>query len=59
MSPVWISLFVGAGVAGWTWSKLSRRTGNADPTQVTIAAIATGLAAFVAFFVLLKYALNF
>lgn len=52
------SIFFGAGVAGWVYTQMTRRTGNADPKQVAMVAGLSGLAAFIFFFTLLKYVLH-
>lgn len=44
MSSYLIGLFVALGVGGWTYSKLQRSTGGADPkTTLTMSAIAAGI----------------
>lgn len=53
-----ISLMFGAGVAGFVWTKVGRRTGNADPKSVYMTAGLAGLVAFIFFFTLLKYVFN-
>jgi hypothetical protein len=49
----------GFGVAGWVWTKVGRRTGNADQKTVYTTAGLAGLVAFAFFFTLLKFALGF
>lgn len=58
MSAFLVSLIFGAGVAGWVWSKVGRRTGNANPTSVTVTAGGAGLVAFVVLFTLMKFMLG-
>lgn len=58
MSVFVTSLIFGIGVAGWVWSKVGRRTGNADPKSVYITAAGAGAVAFIFFFTLLKFVLN-
>jgi uncharacterized membrane protein len=52
------SLFFGAGVGGWVYTQMTRRTGNADPTQVALVSGLSALAAFIFFFTLIKYVLH-
>lgn len=58
MNSVVVSLMFGSGVAGFVWSKVGRRTGNADPKSVYLTAGLAGLGAFIFFFTLLKFVLN-
>jgi hypothetical protein len=58
MSNFLVSLFFAAGVAGWAWAQLARRSGNANPGSTIIAAGGAGLIAFIFAFTLLKYVLN-
>jgi hypothetical protein len=59
MNAVLVALMFGAGVAGFIWTKVGRRTGNADPKTVYLTAGMAGAAAFVFFFTLLKFVFNF
>jgi hypothetical protein len=58
MNTVLISLMFGAGVAGFIWAKVARRTGSADPKTVYLTAALAGSAAFVFFFTLFKFVFN-
>lgn len=58
MSAFLVAIMFGAGIAGWVWSKVSQRTGNADPKTVYLTAGGAGLAAFIVFFTLLKYVIG-
>ena len=58
MNNMIIALMFGAGVAAFVWTKVSRRTGNANPGQVYIVAGVAGLAAFVFLWTFLKFVLN-
>jgi hypothetical protein len=58
VNAVLISLMFGAGVAAFIWSKVGRRTGNADPKTVFLTAGMAGGAAFVFFFTLFKFVFN-
>jgi hypothetical protein len=58
MNAALISVMFGLGVAGWIWTKVGRRTGNANPKSVYMTAGIAGLVAFIFFFTLLKYAFN-
>jgi hypothetical protein len=58
MNATLIALMFGFGVAGWVWSKVGRRTGNADPKSVYVTAAVAGVAAFIFFFTLLKFVVN-
>jgi hypothetical protein len=58
MNNFLIALMFGAGVGGFVWSKIGRKTGNANPNGVYMTAAVSGLIAFIFFFTLLKYVLN-
>jgi hypothetical protein len=58
MSAFITSLLFAIGVAGWVWSKVGQRTGNADPKSIYLTAGGAGVLAFVVFFTLLKFVLN-
>lgn len=58
MTAALTSLFFGAGVAGWVWTKVGRRTGYADQKTVYITAGMAGGVAFVVFFTVLKFMLG-
>jgi hypothetical protein len=58
MNVFLISLMFGAGIAGFVWAKVGRRTGNANPQSVYLSAGLAGVIAFIFFFTLLKYVLN-
>ena len=59
MSDGLIALFFGAGVAGWSYSKLARQSGNANPGNTMIAAGFIGLVAAGFIFTLAKFVLHF
>lgn len=59
MNSTLASLMFGAGVAGFVWAKVGRRTGNADPKTVYLTAALGGAAAFVFFFTFFKFVLGF
>jgi len=56
MSSIVVALFFGIGAAGWVWTQVGRRTGNADPKSVYLTAGFAGVVAFIFFFTLLKFA---
>ena len=58
MSDGLIALFFGFGVAGWAYSQLSRRSGNANPSSTMIAAGFGGLVAAIFIFTLFKFVLH-
>ncbi|GEM_PF-875167 len=58
MTPTLTSLFFAAGVAGWVYSQMARRTGSANPSSVFIMSGVAGVIAFIFFFTLLKYILH-
>lgn len=58
MNSLLVSLMFGAGVAGFVWTRVGRRTGNADPRSVYLTAGGAGVVAFVFFFTLFKLVLN-
>lgn len=58
MSPALIALFAGIGVGGWAYSKLVRSTGNSNPRNVALSALAVGVFAFIFVFTLFKFVLN-
>jgi len=58
VNSVLASLMFGAGVAAFVWTKVGRRTGNADPKSVYLMAGLAGLAAFIFFLTLFKFVLN-
>lgn len=58
MSDFLIALFFGAGVAGWVYTQLVRRSGNANPSGTLIAAAGAGLVAAIFAFTVFKFILN-
>jgi hypothetical protein len=48
----------GAGVAAFVWTKVVRRTGQADPKTVWMTAGLAGVVAFVFFITMFKLVLN-
>jgi hypothetical protein len=58
MSAFVTSLLFALGVAGWVWSKVGRRTGNADPKGVYLTAGGAGVLAFVVFYTFMRFVLN-
>ena len=58
MSPLLVAIFFGAGVGGWAWTQLSRRTGNSNPQSVALSALAIGFFAAVVIFTLFKFVFN-
>lgn len=58
MSNILVALMFGFGVAGFVWTKVGRRTGNANPQGVYLVAALAGLAAFVFLWTFLKFVLN-
>jgi len=59
MSSGLVSLFFGAGVAGWVYTQLARRSGNANPSSTYIAAAGAGVFAWIIFFTVFKFILHF
>lgn len=47
MSTVVVALFLAIGIAGWTYSKITRRTGGLTQSD----AIVTGVVGVIAFFI--------
>jgi hypothetical protein len=58
MSDGLISLFLGAGAAGWFYSQLAKRNGNADPKSNMLAAVVGGVVVAIVLFTILKFMLN-
>ncbi|MGH7241332.1 MAG: hypothetical protein ACREGB_03485 [Candidatus Saccharimonadales bacterium] len=58
MSNFLVAVFFGGGVAGWAYSQLARRSGNASPSSTLMAAGGAGLVAAIFIFTLLKFVLN-
>lgn len=58
MSAFVTSLLFAIGISGWIWSKVGRRTGNADPNTVFMTAAGGGVMAFIVFFTLMKFVLH-
>jgi len=58
MSNFLVAIFFGAGVGGWAYAQLVRRTGNANPSSTVMSAAAAGLVAAIFIFTLLKFVLN-
>jgi len=59
MSNGFISLFFGAGVAAWAYTKLARQSGNANPGNTMIAAGFIGFLAAAVIFTLVTFVLHF
>jgi hypothetical protein len=58
MSDFLVALFFGAGVGGWAYAQLARRSGNANPASTIVAAGFAALLAFVFVFTLMKFVLG-
>lgn len=58
MSAFIVALIFAIGLAGWVWSKVGMRTGNADPKSIFLTALGAGVMAFVVLFTLLKFGLG-
>jgi hypothetical protein len=58
MSDFLVAIFFGAGVGGWAYFQLARRSGNANPGSTIVAAGGAGLLAFVFFFTMMKFVLG-
>lgn len=58
MSNLLVAFFFGAGVAGWAYAQLARRSGNANPGSTYLAAAGAGLVAFIFIFTLMKFVLG-
>lgn len=58
MSAGLIAIFFGVGVAGWLYSQLARRSGNANPSSTFTAAGIGGLVAATFFYTLFKFVLH-
>jgi len=52
------AVFLGAGVGGWSYSKLARSSGNANPGSTAGVAVIIGLAAAIICFTLFKFILH-
>lgn len=59
MSNGLVALFFGAGVAGWMYSQLARRSGNANPSSTLIAAVVVGALAAILIYTIFRFVLNF
>lgn len=59
MSDYLIALFFGAGVGGWAYAQLARRSGNANPSSTLLSAGFIGLIAAVFIFTIAKFVLHF
>jgi hypothetical protein len=59
MSDGLVAIFFGAGVAGWSYSQLAHRSGNANPSTTLFAAGIAGLIAALFIFTLFKFVLHF
>lgn len=58
MSNFLVAVFFGAGVGGWAYAQLARRSGNANPSSTALAAGGAGLIAAIFIFTLFKFVLN-
>lgn len=58
MSNFLVSLFFAAGVGGWAYAQLARRSGNANPGSTAMAAGGAALLAFIFAFTMLKFVLG-
>ena len=58
MSSGLVAMFFGAGVAGWAYSQLARRSGNANPSSTLMAAGAAGLVAAIFIYTLFRFTLH-
>jgi hypothetical protein len=58
MSDFLVAIFFGAGVGGWAYTQLARRSGNANPGSTVVSAAGAGLVAFIFIFTLMKFVLN-
>lgn len=58
MSNLLVAFFFGAGVGGWAYAQLARRSGNANPGSTAMAAAGAGLIAAIFIFTLFKFVLN-
>lgn len=58
MSNVLISLFLGAGAAGWAYAKLGKRVGYGNSQNVWLLVGATFIFVFLVFLILLHFLLH-
>lgn len=58
MSDSLIAIIFGAGVAGWAYSQLARRSGNANPSSTIVAAAVGGLVAAIFIYTFLRFVLH-
>lgn len=58
MSNFLVAVFFGAGVAGWAYAQLARRSGNANPSSTFLAAGGAGLIAAIVIYTVFKFILN-
>jgi biotin transporter BioY len=54
-----VAFMFAIGVSGWVYSKMDRRLGGANLKSVMTVTVIAFLVAFVVFFTILKYFLNF
>lgn len=59
MSSGLVAVFFGVGVAGWIYSQLARRSGNANPSSTAMAAGAAGVVAAIFIYTLFRFVLHF
>lgn len=48
MPPIIVALFLALGVAGWTYSKITRRTGGLTQSDIIVTAVVGVIVFFVA-----------
>jgi hypothetical protein len=58
MSNFLVAIFFGAGVGGWAYAQLARRSGNANPSSTLFAAAGAGLIAAVFIYTFFRFVLN-
>ena len=58
MSALFVSFLFGVGAAGWFYTQLTRRNGNAVPANNLFAAAAGGVVVMILFITVLKFGLH-
>ena len=58
MSNFLVAIFFGAGVGGWVYAQVARRSGNANPSSTLMTAAAVGFVAAIFIYTLFKFVLN-